>query len=54
MVHVPKEHCLKWDKKSAEYILVGYGEDVMGYRLYNPVKKNIVTNRDVIFMEEEL
>ncbi|KAH9639407.1 hypothetical protein HF086_002096 [Spodoptera exigua] len=54
MVHVPKERRLKRDKKSEEHILLGYGENVKGYRLYNPVKRTLVTSRDVIFMEEEL
>lgn len=54
MVHVPKERRLKWDKKSVEHILVGYSENIKGYRLYNPIKKTLVTSRDVIFMEEEL
>ncbi|GBP26919.1 Retrovirus-related Pol polyprotein from transposon TNT 1-94 [Eumeta japonica] len=32
---------------------VGSGEDVKGYRLYNPTKNNIITSRDVIVMEGE-
>lgn len=53
MVHIPKEKRLKWDKKATQHILVGYGEDVKGYRLYNPIKKTITTSRDVIVMEDE-
>lgn len=53
MMHVPKEKRFKWDKKAMQHILVGYGEDIKGYRLYNPHKKTIVTSRDVVVMEGE-
>lgn len=33
MKHAPKEKRQKWDKKSEECILVGYSEDVKGYRM---------------------
>lgn len=51
MVHIPKEKRLKWDKKSEEHILVGFSENVKGYRIYNPRKKTITTSRDVVVME---
>lgn len=53
MVHIPKERRLKWDKKAMEHILVGYSEEVKGYRLYNLAKKSLVISRDVIVMENE-
>ncbi|GBP56124.1 Retrovirus-related Pol polyprotein from transposon TNT 1-94 [Eumeta japonica] len=51
MVHVPKEKRLKWDSKSRKHILVGFAENVKGYRVYDPVKCNITTSRDVIVHE---
>lgn len=52
MVHIPKNKRLKWDKKATKYILVGYPENVKGYRLFNEETKQIITSRDVIIMEE--
>lgn len=52
MVHIPKEKRLKWDKKAVNCILVGYSENVKGYRIYNPVKNTISTSRDIIVIEE--
>lgn len=51
MVHVPKEKRLKWDSKSKKHILVGFSENVKGYRVYDPIKKCVVTSRDVIIHE---
>lgn len=51
MVHVPKEKRLKWDTKSKKHILVGFSENVKGYRLYDPIKRCVVTSRDVIIHE---
>lgn len=52
MVHVPKQKRLKWDRKSQELIFVGYCENTKGYRLYDPVRKQMVISRDVIFIEK--
>lgn len=51
MVHVPKEKRNKWDKKAHQHILVGYSEYVKGYRVYDPVKNQVTTSRDVVVME---
>ncbi|CAF4947657.1 unnamed protein product [Pieris macdunnoughi] len=53
MMHVPKNKRFKWDKKAVKYILVGYSENVKGYRLYNPETRKICTSRDVIIMEQD-
>ncbi|GBP47093.1 hypothetical protein EVAR_96048_1 [Eumeta japonica] len=42
---------IKWDSKSRKHILVGFAENVKGYRVYDPVKCNIKTSRDVIVHE---
>lgn len=52
MVHVPKEKRLKWDTKSRKNILVGFPENVKGYRIYDPIKKCISTSRDVYIHED--
>lgn len=51
MAHVPKEKRLKFDKKSSKHILVGYSDNIKGYRIYNPEKNTITTSRDVIIYE---
>lgn len=52
MVHVPKQKRLKWDKKATQHILVGYGDGVKGYRVYNPSKNTVMISRDIIVMED--
>lgn len=51
MTHVPKEKCLKWDKKAKKHYLVGYADNVKGYRLYNSETNKMITSRDVTIME---
>lgn len=53
MVHVNKEKRSKWDRKSIECILLGYPDNIKGYRLYDPKQKRIFTSRDVIIMEKQ-
>lgn len=52
MVHIPKVNRYKWDKKATMHILVGYDEYTKGYRCYNPITKNVIISRDVIFFEK--
>ena len=51
--HVPKDERGKLDSKARRCILVGYGEETKGYRLYDPQKKKICFSRDVSFNENE-
>lgn len=51
MTHVPKMKTAKWDKKAEKLILVGYDNNVKGYRLFDPKSNKIITSRDVIIME---
>lgn len=46
MVHVPKVNRKKWARKAVRYILVGYAENIKGYRLYNQVTKKVITSRN--------
>ncbi|GBP14615.1 Retrovirus-related Pol polyprotein from transposon TNT 1-94 [Eumeta japonica] len=51
ILHIPKERRLKWDTKSKLHILVGYAENIKGYRIYDPDKRSVVISRDVIIQE---
>ena len=53
MVHVAKEKRQKWVKKSEKYILIGYPENIKGYRIYNPRTKFVTTSRDIIIIEDK-
>lgn len=39
---------MKWPKM----ILVGFCENIKGYRLYDPISKSLVISRDVIINDE--
>ncbi|OMO59210.1 Integrase, catalytic core [Corchorus capsularis] len=52
-LHVLKEQRSKLDSKATPCIFVGYGGEEFGYRFWDPEKKNIVRNRDVVFHEHE-
>ncbi|CAF4891219.1 unnamed protein product [Pieris macdunnoughi] len=51
--HIPKERRKKWDKKAEKGLMVGYGEDIKGYRIYFSEKNTVDTKRDVVFLEQE-
>ena len=51
--HVPEEMKRKLDDRSQKCIFVWYSEESKAYRLYNPITKKYVINRDVVFKEEE-
>lgn len=53
MVHVAKEKRKKWDKKTTKCILIGYPDNIKGYRVFNPETRNVTTSRDVIIIEKE-
>lgn len=50
-LHRPKQFCTKFGPKSEKYLFVGYCPN--GYRLYDPVGRDIVTGRDVVFFEDK-
>lgn len=51
IAHIPKEKRKKWDSKGQKGILVGYGEDFKGYRVFFPEKNKVEVRRDVVFLE---
>ncbi|GKF55180.1 retrovirus-related pol polyprotein from transposon TNT 1-94 [Tanacetum coccineum] len=50
-VHIPKDERSKLDVKNKPCVFLGYGQDELGYRLYDPVQKKLVRSRDVESME---
>ncbi|KAG5882791.1 hypothetical protein JTB14_023630 [Gonioctena quinquepunctata] len=53
MVHVPKANRTKWQKKLKRTILIGFGENTKGYRVYDPEVGSVSTSRDVIIEKAE-
>ncbi|CAD7082972.1 unnamed protein product [Hermetia illucens] len=51
-MHIDKQFCKKLDPKATKLILVGYQNNSMNYRLYNPQNNKIYISRDVIFNEK--
>ena len=45
--HVPKDERKKPDSKARKRILLGYGTETKGYRLYNPNRARVFHSRDV-------
>ena len=50
-VHVQSGKRSKLDSKSRKCVFLGFEKGVKGYRLWDPISKKTVTNRDVIFDE---
>ena len=51
--HIAKDERKKLDAVARRCVLVGYGDEVKGYRLYDPEKKKVFLSRDVRFNEAE-
>lgn len=51
--HVPDELRRKLDNKGEKCIFVGYSDESKAYKLYNPISKKVIINRDVQFIEDE-
>ena len=52
-VHIPKDERSKLDVKTRQCVFIGYGQDQLGYRFYDPVQKKLVKSRDAVFIEDE-
>lgn len=48
-----KEKRKKFDEKGEKCIFIGYSEQSKAYKLYNPITKNVIISKDVIFIENE-
>lgn len=53
MPKIPEAKRFKFDDKGERCIFVGYGDRVMGYKLYNPLTMKVVINNDVVFEEDQ-
>jgi hypothetical protein len=51
--HVPDDLRRKMDNKVHKCIFVGYSEETKGYKLYDPLTRKLIINRNVQFMENE-
>lgn len=49
--HIPKQLRRKLDRKAVKCVFVGYGENVKGFRMWNPETNKVEHARDVIFDE---
>lgn len=52
--HIAKDERKKLDAVARRCVLVGYGSEVKGYRLYDPDRKKVFFSRDVRFNESEV
>lgn len=52
LVHVPKEHRKKWDLKAEEGVMVGYSQEVKGYRIWFPQHNKIEARCDIKFLQD--
>lgn len=51
--HIPKDERGKFDPKARKCILLGYGQETKGFKLYDPTRQKVLHSRDVRFNEKE-
>ena len=51
-VYIPKNERSKLDNKVKTYIFLWYGHEEFEYRLWDPMNKKIIRNKDIIFLED--
>jgi len=49
--HIPKDKRTKLNGKYEMCIFLGYKDSLKGYKIWNPRKRKVVYNRDVVFRE---
>ena len=52
-VHIPKQQRQKIDAKATVKIVIGYPDNIKGYRLIDPESQVVTISRNVIFHEEK-
>jgi hypothetical protein len=50
--HILDDRRKKLDAKSHACIMMGYSEELKAYRLFDPIKQEIIYRRDVVFDEK--
>ena len=53
-IHVLKEQRTKLDDKSIPCILIGYGDKEFDYKFWDPEKRKVIRNKDVVFHEDRI
>ena len=53
-IHIPKDERSKLYDKVKECIFLGYMHEEFEYRLWDPVTRKFIKNRDVVFLEDYL
>ncbi|CAM8949433.1 unnamed protein product [Rhodiola kirilowii] len=51
--HVPKQQRSKLDDKAIPVVFLGYGNEEMGYRMWDPKSMKVIRSRDVVFQEDQ-
>ena len=51
--HTPKDKRAKFNSTSRKCILLGYGQQTKGYRLFDPIQRKVIYSHDVQFNESE-
>ncbi|GAA0182535.1 hypothetical protein LIER_42303 [Lithospermum erythrorhizon] len=51
--HIPKDERTKLDFKSRQCVFLSYGDEKIGYKLYDLTNKKIIRSRDVSFRENQ-
>ena len=52
--HAPKDERQKLYSKSRKCVLLGYGSETKGYRLYGPKRERVFYSRNVVFNESDI
>ncbi|XP_025832928.1 uncharacterized protein LOC112905201, partial [Agrilus planipennis] len=52
-VHIPKERRRKWDQKGEKGLMLGYKEDVKGYRIYFSQRNTVATKKDIVSLKQD-
>ena len=52
--HVSKDERQKLDSKAKKCVMLGYGDETKGYKLYDRTNKRVIYSRDVKFNEEPI
>lgn len=51
--HVPDQKRSKLDDKSKRCVFLGVSDESKSYKLFDPIAKKVIVNRDVVFEEEK-